>query len=214
MSELLHKLEELRVFLQENSIRRGTFTLASGMQTPYYCDTKATTLSPAGSRLVGEVLFGLLRDCDAEAVGGLALGATYVAAAVALISGQRGHPLYGYTVREERKGHGLLKEVEESAHPDGQPLLSPGRRVAVVDDVVTGGGSIQKAIDTVRSKGCEIVAVVAIVDRRAGGGERLLSEGLPYLALFETDESGTLHANVPALIHRATSEPARVGALR
>jgi orotate phosphoribosyltransferase len=212
MSELLQKQEELRAFLEGNSIRRGDFTLASGRRSSYYCDTKATTLSPTGSRLVGEVLFELLVESGAEAVGGLALGATYIATAVALVSGQRGHPIYGYTVREQRKGHGLQREVEESAHPDKRQLLSAGRRVAVVDDVVTGGGSILRAIETVQAKGCEIVAVIAIVDRRAGGGDRLRAAGLPYLALFETDEWGNLHLNDLDFARRAPAEAA-LGAL-
>lgn len=195
MPELTRRIDELRDLLQRRSIQRGDFILSSGVHSSYYCDTKATTLSPLGSRLVGEVLFELLQEHDAEAVGGLALGSTFIATAVAMASELAGHPIYGFTVRDERKGHGLQRQTEESYHPDGRRLLAPGRRVAVVDDVVTRGGSILKAVDLVRQRGCEIVAVVSLVDRRAGGGELLRGMGLPYFSLFETDQEGTLYSN-------------------
>jgi orotate phosphoribosyltransferase len=192
MPDVTTQLEELRVLLQERSIRHGQFTLASGRKSRYYCDTKATTLSPDGARLVGEILYRRAHEAGAEAVGGLALGSTFIAAAVAMASSIHGHPIYGFTVRDEKKGHGLMRQTEESYHPGGDPLLSPGRRVAVVDDVVTGGGSIMKAIEVVREKGCEIVAVIPVVDRQEGGGDRLRGEDLPYMPLFEADPDGNL----------------------
>lgn len=140
MPDLTAKLTELRQLLQERSIKKGAFTLSSGALSSYYCDTKATTLSPRGARLVGETLFELLSEDGAEAIGGLALGSTFIATAIAMASELRERPMYGFTVREERKGHGLERQTEESYHPDGRRLLVPGRKVAVVDDVVTGGG--------------------------------------------------------------------------
>jgi orotate phosphoribosyltransferase len=202
---------ELCHLIALQSIRRGDFTLASGLRSRYYCDTKATTLSPRGARLSGEILFRLLQARQVEAVGGLAMGAAFIATAVSIVSDEHGFPIYGFTVREQKKGHGLEKVVEESFHPDGRPLLSPGRRVAVVDDVVTKGGSILKAIETVQELGCTVVTVAAIVDRRAGGGDLLRSQPLPYFALFETDETGNLHVND---IRQLAADPqsARAGA--
>ena len=188
-------LTDLRDVLARQSIRRGQFTLASGATSKYYCDTKATTLSPEGARLVGEVLFELVKDEGVEAVGGLAIGATFIATAVALVSAQRGQPIYGFVVREGKKDHGMQKSVEESFHPDGKPLLSPGRRVAVVEDVVTQGGSVLKAIDAVQERGCEIVKVIALVDRNAGGDKKILERGLAYTYLFRTDTDGNLLLN-------------------
>jgi orotate phosphoribosyltransferase len=198
MRDLLTQLHELRDLLAEKSIRRGDFVLASGARSHYYCDTKATILSPRGSRLVGEILCELLGRRGAEAVGGLVLGSAFIATAVALASELAGRPIYGFVVRERQKDHGVASEVEQSFHPDGRPLLSPGRRVAVVDDVVTAGGSILKAIEAVREQGCEIVAAAAIVDRRAGGGERIRALGLPFFSLFETDERGSLAVTAAA----------------
>lgn len=183
---------ELREVLARQSIQKGDFTLASGAKSNYYCDTKATVLSPRGARLTGEVLFEVLRGKGIEAVGGLAMGAVYLATAVALVSDEHGEPIRGFTVRESQKTHGTKKSIEASFHPDG-PLMSPGRRVAVVDDVVTQGGSILKAIDAIQAAGCEIAAVIALVDRNAGGGEKIRALGLPYAYVFQTDTDGNLH---------------------
>ncbi len=120
------------------------------------------------------------------------MGAVYITTAIVFVSDVRGRPIYGFTVRDREKAHGLEKAVDESYSPDDKPLLSPGRRVAVVDDVVTGGGSILKAVDAVSEEGCEIVAVIAIVDRNQGGRERLADRGLPYVSLFEADPKGNL----------------------
>lgn len=199
------QLVELRDLLQSRSIRKGRFTLASGRTSSYYCDTKATTLSPEGARLVGEILYHRAREAGAEAIGGLALGSTFIAAAVAMASALREDPIYGFTVRDERKDHGLERQTEESYSPDDRPLLSPGRRVVVVDDVVTRGGSILKAIEVVREKGCEIVSVTALVDRQEGGGEKLRRTGLPYAPLFVSDEHGNLS------IHGAEAPPGHPG---
>lgn len=196
-------IQELRDVLGRQSVRRGSFKLASGAESTYFFDCKATTLSPRGAYLTGRVLFPMLKAKKVEAVGGLVLGATYMTTAIAVVSEELGYPIYGFSVRDQKKDHGLMQSIDESYHPGGAPLLQPGRRVAVLDDVVTKGGSILKAIDAVRQKGCRIELVMALVDRRAGGGEALRAAGLPYFALFDADEEGNLHVNdlraVPAL---------------
>ena len=189
-------LEELRAVIAAQSVRHGDFTLASGAKSRYYIDLRATTLSPRGARLTGEVLCRLLEERDVEAVGGLALGAAFVATAVAVVSDLRGRPIPAFTVRSEAKGHGMKKAIEESFSPDGRPLVSEGRRVAIVDDVITTGGSTLKAIDAGREAGAIVQLVVAIVDRRQGGGDRLREMGLPYVSLFEADESGALSVSL------------------
>jgi orotate phosphoribosyltransferase len=199
-------IEELRRLLLERSVQRGDFVLASGDRSSYYFDSRATVLSPRGSELIGEVLFDLLKGRGIEAVGGLAMGATFLAVAVALVSGQHGQPIHGFTVRDEKKGHGLRKSIEESFHPDGRPLLCPGRRVAIVEDVVTKGGSVLKAIDAVLERGCSIDVVLAIVDRGAGGGEAVTSRGLDYVPIFRADQEGNL------VVDERVGVPGRTGA--
>ncbi len=191
---------ELQGVLERQSISKGSFTLASGAHSHYYCDTKATVLSPRGAQLCGRELYALLRDTGAEAVGGLAMGAVYLATAVAIASDEAKRnsasaahaPLmYGFTVRQQPKDHGTERQIDESWHPDGQ-LLVPGRKVAVVDDVVTTAGSIMQAIDAIQAIGCEIVGVAAVVDRQAGGAQKIRDRGLAFAALYQADENGDL----------------------
>ncbi|MDX1623134.1 MAG: orotate phosphoribosyltransferase [Gemmatimonadota bacterium] len=191
-ADLAEIIRELGEVIEERSVRHGEFVLTSGETSHYYVDMKATLLSPRGSRLVGESLYRILAPTDVEAIGGLALGATFVTTAVAVLSEIHGRPIYGFTVRSRPKEHGTGRSVEASYHPDGTLLIRDGRRVAVVDDVVTKGGSILRAVEVVEEAGCRIDAVIALVDRVQGGGERLVERGLPFFSLFEADAEGRL----------------------
>lgn len=188
---------ELRDLLQNRSIRKGDFTLASGAKSNYYCDTKATVQSPEGALLIGRALYDLARDTGAEAVGGLAMGSVFLSTAVAYASADahRSDPeaplLYGFTVRKQAKDHGTARQIDESWFPGGT-LLAPGRKVVVVDDVVTSAGSILQAIDSIEEIGCEIVMVAAVVDRQAGGADRIRERGLRFESLYLCDTAGDL----------------------
>jgi len=186
------RLEELRALLQERSISKGDFLLTSGARSHYYCDTKATVLSPRGSRLIGEALLDELGPLGVEAVGGPAVGGAYLATAVSVASDRRGPPLFGFLVRNEAKGHGTSARIDASYHPDGRELITEGRRVAVVDDVVTSAGSSLRAIEAVEAEGCIVVAVSAVVDRQQGGGDRLRSHGYDFRPLLQADSEGNL----------------------
>ena len=186
------RLAELRALLQERSIAKGDFVLTSGARSHYYCDTKATVLSPRGSRLIGEALREQIRPFGVDAVGGPEVGGAYLATATSLASDQEGPPLFGFLVRSKAKGHGTSARIDASYHPDGRKLIVPGRRMAVVDDVVTSAGSILRAIETVEAEGCEVAAVSAVVDRQEGGGERLRSLGYDFRPLFVADSEGDL----------------------
>jgi len=185
-------VNELHDTLARQSLRFGDFTLTSGAKSKYYYDGKASTLSPRGSWLIGEALFRVLMKQKVEAVGGLTLGADFITTAVTVVSALHEQPIYGYVVRDGQKKHGTRKLIEESYHPDRDQLLQPGLRVAVVDDVVTKGGSMFKAIEAVTERGCEVAAVVTLVDRNAGGGELIREAKLPYFPLFNADSEGTL----------------------
>jgi orotate phosphoribosyltransferase len=185
-------LDELREILVERSIRYGDFTLASGAKSRYYCDTKLTVLTPRGALLIGEALASLLRPYGVEAAGGLAMGAAYLATAVAIASEQQGgEPIHGFTVRAEKKDHGRGQKIDEAWHPDGK-LLRPGRRVAVLDDVVTTAGSTLEALEAVQEAGCDVRVAAAVLDRRAGGAEAIRARGVPFFALFEADGEGRI----------------------
>jgi orotate phosphoribosyltransferase len=185
-------LDELCSVLVERSIRYGDFTLASGAKSRYYCDTKLTVLTPRGAALIGEALLAVLRPYRVEAAGGLAMGAAYLATAVAIASERDGGaPIYGYTVRPERKDHGRGQKIDEAWHPDGK-LLMAGRRVAVVDDVVTTAGSTLRALDAVLETGAEVRVAVAVLDRQSGGAEAIRARGIPFHALFRADDEGRI----------------------
>jgi orotate phosphoribosyltransferase len=207
-------VDELRELLQTRSITRGEFKLASGDISNYYCDTKKTTLSPAGNYLVGEVLYPLAHSLRCEAIGGLTMGGPLVATAVANASYRCGEPIYGFAVRDQQKTHGLRHLIEESYHPDGKPLIRLGRRVCVVDDVITKGGSVLKAVEAVRERGAEIVAVVALVDRDAGGREALARAGYDYVYAYETDTQGYLHVSDEFLRRAGSFERVAARAVR
>lgn len=185
-------LDELREILVERSIRYGDFTLASGAKSRYYCDTKLTVLTPRGAALIGEALAALLRPYGVEAAGGLAMGAAYLATAVAIASeGDDSEAIYGFTVRAEKKDHGRGQKIDEAWHPSGK-LLVPGRRVAVLDDVVTTAGSTLKALDALLEIGVDVRVAAAVLDRRAGGAEAIRARGVPFFALFEADAEGRI----------------------
>lgn len=182
-------LDELAALLVERSIRYGEFTLASGAKSHYFCDTKLSVLSPRGAALIGEALYRLLAPYGVAAVGGLAMGAAYLATAVAMASDGREPEIDGFTVRNEQKDHGRGQRIDQAWYPDGE-LIRPGRRIAVVDDVITTAGSTIRALEVVEAAGCEVAVVGAVLDRRAGGAENLRQRGYELVALFAADAQG------------------------
>jgi len=176
--------KRLLEILREKSLRIGKFTLVSGLTSHYYFDSKPTTLDPEGGFLTARLILQALRDegIEADAIGGLTLGADPIVSAVAAVSfaeRDRFSPLSAYIVRKEPKKHGTQQFIEGF---DG----GPGTRVVVVDDVCTTGGSTLKAINLSREAGYEVVAVICLVDREQGGAEAL--EGYRLLRLFTATE--------------------------
>src|SRR4051812_4773475 len=168
-------VEELR----RHALVIGEVTLTSGRTAQYYVDAKRAILRPRGFRALAELVAGLAGEFGATAVGGLPLGAD--APACAALAG--GADVKAFFVRKETKAHGLQRRVEG-------PPLEPGERCLVVEDVVTSGGSTVQAIEAVRAEGFDVVGVVTVLDRLAGGAERirLASDDAPYEALATIDE--------------------------
>src|SRR3954464_8512900 len=145
--------------LRTHALVIGQVTLTSGRTAEYYVDAKRAVMLPAGFRALGELVAEKARAWNATAVGGLTMGADPVACA-ALAAGA---DVKAFFVRKEGKQHGLQRRIEG-------PLLEPGDRCLIVEDVVTTGGSTLQAIEAVREAGHEIVGVTAILDRLGGGG--------------------------------------------
>ena len=161
---------------------RGEFTLTSGKKSNYYFDGKKVTLSPEGAYQVGKVIFDQLAGVGIDAIGGVPVGAYPMVAAVALVSHLEGKPIPAFMVREETKEHGTKRKIE--GH------LKEGSRVALVDDVITTGGSLLRAIEAVEMAKCKVVKVVALVDRHEGGSDRLKEEGYDFSAILHLWPSG------------------------
>jgi orotate phosphoribosyltransferase len=153
--------------------------LTSGRTAQYYVDAKRATLRPAGFQALGELVARQADAWGAGAVGGLTMGADPVACA-ALAGGFGGKAFF---VRKEAKQHGLQRRIEG-------PPLAAGERCCIVEDVVTTGGSTLQAIAAVREAGLEIVGVLSVLDRLAGGAERIAEAagGAPYVALATIDD--------------------------
>jgi orotate phosphoribosyltransferase len=164
--------------LRTHALVIGKVTLTSGRTAEYYVDAKRAVLLPAGFRALGELVAAKARAWDATAVGGLTMGADPVACA-ALAAGA---DVKAFFVRKEGKQHGLQRRIEG-------PLLEPGDRCLIVEDVVTTGGSTLQAIEAVQEAGHEIVGVTAILDRLAGGGDAIrAAANAPYEPLTTIDD--------------------------
>jgi orotate phosphoribosyltransferase len=170
--------ETLVTELREHALVIGEVTLTSGQKAQYYVDAKRAILLPTAFRALGELVGAEAERAGATAVGGMTMGADPVACA-ALAAGA---DVKAFFVRKERKEHGLQRWVEG-------PLLEPGERCLIVEDVVTTGGSTVQAIERVREEGFEIAAVTSVLDRLAGGGEAIeAAAGAPYRPLTTIDD--------------------------
>jgi orotate phosphoribosyltransferase len=163
---------ETRLFqlLQERSFQRGTFRLASGGTSDYYIDGRMSAVFSEAAHLIGEVLYERTKDLSIDAIGGLAVGAVPLTTAAVISYHLHGRTMEGFWVRDKAKEHGTKKLIEGN--------LRRGARVAIVDDVITQGGSSVKAINEVREWGCEVVSVLALVDRLQGARDLFQAEGI------------------------------------
>lgn len=170
----------LLALLRERSFERRKVVLASGRESDFFVDCKQTMLTAEGHALVGELFFQALSEVpECDAVAGVELGGCPLASAVSLVSHQHGRDLPALYVRKERKDHGTAKLVE------GDKSLFPGIRVALLEDVITTGGSSLRAVKTLGSAGATVVGILAVVDREEGGAEAIREAGLPLYALLK-----------------------------
>ena len=163
--------------LREHALVIGEVTLTSGATAQYYVDAKRAILLPEGFRVLGELVRAEAERAGATAVGGMTMGADPIACS-ALAAGA---DVKAFFVRKERKEHGLQRWVEGP--------VEAGVRCLVVEDTVTTGGSTAQAIERVREEGLEVAGVVGVVDRLAGGAEKIeAAANAPYRALVTIDE--------------------------
>ena len=181
---------DLLALFKARSFKTGTFTLASGATSTYYIDGRMTAVHAAGAYLIGRVLFEHTRDLAIDAIGGLAVGAVPLTTATVMHYHMNGRTIEGFWVRDKVKEHGAKKLVEGG--------VKPGDKVLVLDDVITTGGSSVKAVDAVREMGCEVVRVLALVDRLQGAAETFLAAGIEYRSVFTIRDFGVRQPGEPA----------------
>lgn len=172
------KRERLVALLRERSFERKRVILASGRESDFFIDCKQAVLTAEGHALVGELMLEALAELpQCDAVGGVELGGCPLASAVSLVSHHQGRSLPALYVRKARKDHGSAKMVE------GDKALFPGIRVALLEDVITTGGSSLNAVRALEAAGAKVVGIVALVDRQEGGAETIREAGLPLVSL-------------------------------
>lgn len=165
--------------LRNKSVSYGNVTLSSGNTSNYYIDAKKTTYDAEGVYLAGKLIFDLIQkeNKGISAVGGLTMGADPIVVSTIIAAMSADYQLNGFSVRKDRKSHGQRKLIEGN--------LTKGDKVVIIDDVITTGRSTISAIDAVEDYGCEIVLVVALVDRCEGGAKKIREKGLEFTSLFK-----------------------------
>jgi orotate phosphoribosyltransferase len=188
--------QQLLALLARISFRLGQFKLSSGGSSDYYIDCRTTTLHAEGGRLTGHAVLELLEknQIDADAVGGLTMGADPIVCNVATASAWRAltNPaaplLHGFLVRKAEKAHGTSRRIEG--------FSKPGARVVIVDDVCTTGASTINAIEAAREAQMTVAAVVCIVERQEANGRPAVeaaAAGAPFLTLFTANDVRAEH---------------------
>jgi orotate phosphoribosyltransferase len=172
--------QRLKELLLKKSYREGKVILSSGLESDFYIDGKQTTLDAEGAYLCGCLLYDIIRASGEaiEGVGGMTLGADPLVTAVSLVSYLEKEPMPAFIVRKEPKKHGTENYIE------GKDNLPAGSRVALVEDVVTTGGTLLEVIDRVESQGFKVGLVITVVDRQEGGSETLAARGYKLHTIF------------------------------
>ena len=178
--------ERLKAIIRDKSYRSGvSIRLASGRMSDFYVNLKPTMMDPEGAALLARLVLAEVRSMGAEFVGGLEMGAVPIVSAVAAESfNSEGARVGGFFVRKKPKEHGTKTLVEGL---DERQSLE-GRRVVIVEDVTTTGGSLLQAVEAARSAGARIAGVLTIVDREEGAGEAVAQHGLKLTALFKASD--------------------------
>jgi orotate phosphoribosyltransferase len=171
--------ERLLELLRALSFQEREVTLASGLRSNFYIDCRRVSLDAEGHFLIGQLFRAIIEQVapEARAVGGMTMGADPLVSATSLVSFIAGRPLDGFLVRKEAKGHGTGQYLETGGR------IAPGTPSVIVEDTVTTGGSLLKAVERAREAGLRPVHALAIVDRLEGGREAIEAQ-LPLTALY------------------------------
>ncbi len=173
--------QELVDHLLEHSVKRGDFTLKSGMKSGWFLDSKQTACDPDGVILMTDAALAAIPE-DATAIGGITVGADPVAYGIAAVAATRGRRLRSFTIRKEAKDHGVMGRVAGA--------LRPGDKVVITEDTTSRGVTIADAVEAVRAFGAEPVLVLALVDRGGTAAGYAEAAGVPFVALVSAPDLG------------------------
>jgi orotate phosphoribosyltransferase len=176
--------QRLLALLRERALSRESVKLASGRRSSFYIDARQVLLDPEGAALAGRLGHAQLADHTISAVGGLTLGADPLVCAISSAAWQAGQHWTGFLIRKEAKKHGFQQWLEG-------PFIEEGSPVAVVDDVLTSGGSLRVSLERARQAGGEVKAALVVVDREEDGGRAAVEadlDGAPLYSLFTGGE--------------------------
>ncbi len=170
--------------IKKISYEKREVILTSGRKSNFYFDGKQTTLHPEGAYLTGKLMYDIIKKAGVkvEAVGGPTIGADPIATSISIVSYLEGNPIPAFIVRKQPKGHGKNLWIE------GNKNLIKGANVAIVEDVITTGGSILKAIEVVEKEGFKVSMVVVLVDREEGGRENIENKGYKLFSVFKRSD--------------------------
>jgi orotate phosphoribosyltransferase len=174
----------LAEIIRTRSFGRGEITLASGRKSDFYFNLKPTMLDPEGAALLAELSLDALKDDNIDYIGGLEMGAVPLAGAIAQLSWMKGKPVAAFFVRKKPKEHGARLAVEGLTKNE----TLQGKRIVIVEDVTTTGGSAIKAVDAVRDAGGVVVLVFTMVDRNEGAAEAFAEAKIPFRSLYKAGE--------------------------
>jgi orotate phosphoribosyltransferase len=181
LPELPPPLAALREHVLQYSVKRGQFTLKSGVTSSWFLDTKQTACRPDGIVLVADAVLSIVPS-DATAIGGLTMGADPMAFGVAAVAATRGRALRSFSVRKEAKDHGVTGRIAGA--------LEAGDRVVITEDTVTRGTSLMEAVEVVRQFGADPVVITVIVDRGGTCGAMAAAAGVDYRPLLTAPDLG------------------------
>ena len=167
--------------IKSKSFVRGHVVLASGKESDHYFDMKPSMFDPEGAELLAELLYARIASVDGDIVGGLEMGAVPLITPISIASRRAGRPLPGFFVRKTVKDHGTKKLVEGLSDVKG-------KRVVIVEDVTTTGGSAMKAVEALTAAGATIVLVISILDREENAKKIYADAGIPFASLFKASE--------------------------
>jgi orotate phosphoribosyltransferase len=162
----------------------GETKLVSGRSSNFYFNMKPTMLDPEGAYLIATLILDALKSSSAQHVGGLEMGAVPLATSIAVLSHAQGRPLRAFFVRKQAKDHGAKKLVEGLA--PGETLQA--KRVVILEDVTTTGGSSMKAIEAVKAEGAIVERVIVVVDRLEGAAETFAAASVPFSAVLSVND--------------------------